>query len=59
MKKMYLAQMQWCEREEPICVGSNKNKLKKESLRILKEVHGTLHPAIPRSTGPVPSITPP
>lgn len=41
MKKMYLAQMQWCEREEPICVGSNKNKLKKETLRILKEVHGT------------------
>lgn len=38
---MYLAQMQWCEREEPICVGTNKNKLKKEALRILKEIHGT------------------
>ena len=41
MKKMYIAQMQWCEREEPICVGSNKKKLKKEALRILKEIHGT------------------
>ena len=38
---MYLAQMLWCEREEPICAGLNKKLVKKEALRILKEEHGT------------------
>lgn len=41
MKKLYLAQMQWCEREEPIIAGTNKRKLLSEALRILKAKHGT------------------
>lgn len=39
--KYYLAQMQWCEKNEPICIGTNKKKLKKEALRRLREEHGT------------------
>ena len=41
MGKIYLAQMQWCEREEPIIAGSNKRKLISEALKILKVEHGT------------------
>jgi hypothetical protein len=41
MKTIYLAQMKWCEAQEPICVGTNKRKLAKEALRRLKEEHGT------------------
>ena len=41
MSKIYLAQMQWCEREEPICAGTNKRKVAQAALRILKEEHGT------------------
>lgn len=41
MKTLYLAQMKWCEREEPICVGTNKRKLLSEALRTLKAEHGT------------------
>jgi len=32
--------MQWCEREEPICAGTNKKKLVAEALRILHAEHG-------------------
>lgn len=39
-KNLYLAQMKWCEREQPICVGKNKKKVSKEALRILKEKNG-------------------
>lgn len=38
--KLYLAQMQWCEREEPIIAGTNKRKLLSEALKILKAEHG-------------------
>ena len=38
---IYLAQMKWCEREEPICAGKNKKNVRKEALRILKEREGT------------------
>jgi hypothetical protein len=41
MKKIYLAQMQWCEANEPICGGTNKGKVAREALRILKAEHGT------------------
>lgn len=41
MKTIYLAQMKWCEREEPICAGTNKRAVAKEALRILKAEHGT------------------
>lgn len=41
MKKIYLAQMQWCEREQPIIAGTNKRKLISEALKILKAEHGT------------------
>jgi len=41
MKKLYLAQMQWCEWEEPIVAGTNKRKLLSEALQILKAEHGT------------------
>lgn len=37
---MYLAQMKWSEREEPLCVGTNKKKLLSEALRMLKATHG-------------------
>ena len=33
--------MKWCEREEPICAGTNKRKIISEALRILKAEHGT------------------
>ena len=41
METLYLAQMQWCEREEPICAGTDKRKLLTEALRRLKAEHGT------------------
>lgn len=41
MTVIYLAQMKWCEREEPICAGTNKRKVASEALRILKAKHGT------------------
>jgi len=41
MKKIYLAQMMWCEREQPIIAGTNKRKLISEALKILKAEHGT------------------
>ena len=41
MDTIYLAQMKWCEREEPICAGTNKRKVVAETLRILKAEHGT------------------
>jgi hypothetical protein len=41
MKTIYLAQMMWCEREQPIVVGTNKRKLISEALKILKAEHGT------------------
>ena len=39
--KLYLAQMQWAEREEPVIAGTNKRKLLTEALKILKTEHGT------------------
>ena len=33
--------MKWCEREEPICAGTNKRKVAAEALRLLKAEHGT------------------
>jgi hypothetical protein len=41
MKTIYLAQMMWCEREQPIVAGTNKRKLISEALKILKAEHGT------------------
>jgi hypothetical protein len=41
MRKIYLAQMMWCEREEPIIAGTNKRKLISEALKILKAEHST------------------
>lgn len=41
MKTIYLAQMMWCEREQPIIVGTNKRKLISEALKILKAEYGT------------------
>lgn len=32
--------MNWCEREEPICAGTNKRKVVREALRLLKAEHG-------------------
>ena len=40
MKTIYIAQMKWCEREEPICAGTKKKKLVTEALRILHAEHG-------------------
>jgi hypothetical protein len=39
--KIYLAQMQWCERDEPIIAGTNKRKVLSDALKILKKEHGT------------------
>lgn len=41
MKMIYLAQMKWCEREEPICAGTNKRQVAHEALCRLKAEHGT------------------
>jgi hypothetical protein len=41
MTKVYLAQMKWCEREEPICIGRNKRKVAQYALKLMKEKHGT------------------
>jgi hypothetical protein len=40
MKTIYVAQMKWCEWEEPICAGTNKKKLVVEALHILHKEHG-------------------
>lgn len=40
MKTIYLAQMLWCEREVPVCAGTNKRKLAKEALRLLRVEYG-------------------
>ena len=39
-KRHYLASMQWCERNQPIIIGTNKKKLLTAALKILKEEHG-------------------
>ena len=39
-KRHYLASMQWCERNQPIILGTNKKKLLTAALKILKEEHG-------------------
>lgn len=41
MKTIYLAQMKWCEREDPICAGTSKRKVAVEALRLLKIEYGT------------------
>lgn len=41
MKTIYVAQMKWCEWEEPICAGTNKYKISTEALRRLKLQYGT------------------
>jgi hypothetical protein len=41
MKTIYIAQMKWCEREEPICGGTNKKKVVSEAVKMLKAIHGT------------------
>ena len=33
MKKIYLAQVLWCEREVPVCAGTNKKKLVQQALQ--------------------------
>lgn len=38
--KYYLAQMKWCEHEEPICVGTNKKTLLKHAVAKMKQEHG-------------------
>jgi len=38
--ELYLAQMKWCEREEPLCAGTNKAKVQREAIRIIKSEHG-------------------
>lgn len=38
--KIYLAQMQWCEREEPIIAGTSKRKVLRAALKILKKEYG-------------------
>jgi hypothetical protein len=43
MKKIYLAQMMWCEAQEPICAGANKKRVAREAYRILKERYGDEH----------------
>lgn len=40
-KTLYLAQMKWCEWEEPICIGTNKKKVSRGALKMLKEKYGT------------------
>lgn len=40
MKNIYIAQMMWCEREVPVCAGTNKKKLIKEALRLLRAEYG-------------------
>lgn len=40
MKTIYLAQMKWCERDEPICAGTNRKRVAAEALRRLKVIHG-------------------
>jgi hypothetical protein len=41
MNAIYLAQMRWCEREEPICAGLDKRKVASEALKMLKSEHGS------------------
>jgi len=41
MKKIYIAQMLWCEHPLPVCAGTNKKKLIKEALQLLKAEYGT------------------
>lgn len=38
--KIYLAQMCWAGKQEPICAGTNKAKLLNKALEILREEHG-------------------
>ena len=38
---LYLAQMQWTEAMEPICVGANKRKAATAALNKLKALHGS------------------
>jgi hypothetical protein len=39
-KKLYLATMRWPENNEPICIGRNKEKVKRAALLILKDEYG-------------------
>jgi hypothetical protein len=41
MMKIYIAQMCWCENQVPVCAGTNKKRLVKEALRLLREEYGT------------------
>ena len=41
LNKVYLAQMKWCEWEEPVCVGTNKRKVMQTALHMLKKEYGT------------------
>jgi len=40
MKTLYLAQMKWCEREEPIACGYNRKELQRHALAKLHAKHG-------------------
>lgn len=40
MKTIKLATMRWPEYDEPICAGTNKEKLVTEAVKILKKEHG-------------------
>ena len=41
MKNIYLAQMNWSGALEPVCGGTNKRRVMREALRLLKAEHGT------------------
>lgn len=38
--RLYLAQMKWCEWEQPVCIGRNKQKVARAALKILKQENG-------------------
>jgi len=40
MTSLYLASMRWPGQLEPVCVGTNKKKLVKGAVRLLRKEHG-------------------
>lgn len=37
---IYLAQMKWCEREEPVCAGTNQKEVAQKALKMLRDEYG-------------------
>jgi hypothetical protein len=40
MDTIYVASMKWAEKNEPICAGTNQQKVRKAALDLLRHYHG-------------------